>query len=147
MTPTDQRTLREAVAAAVLSITPRNTNMPEHPWSRVGQVRDVPGGIRNFFVRFLPADSVHENGNVGNGYDTTATLQIWASYVGLPDDEDGPTIDEDARQIYLALVDLIDPATDGLSPVTHTGWSFEEERAGHVWGYHSFRVPYLVSDT
>lgn len=146
MNPTHQRTLREAIASAVAAIAPEDHNLPEFPWNRVFQIKDVPGGVRNFFVRLLPADSISENGNVGSGWEVDATIQIWASYKGLPDDEDGPTIDDDQRQIYLALVDLVDPLTDGLSPVLHSGWVFEEEAAGHVWGFHSFRMRYLVAD-
>lgn len=146
MTPTTQRALREAIATAIEGIEPAEDNHPSDPWKRTRQVKDCQGpGPRTFMVRFLPAVRA-EDGFSGDGFDVDADLEIWTSYVGLPDDDDAPTIDDDARQLYSTLVDLRDPITNGLSPAVHVGWVYENDTPGLVWGYHLFRVRYLVAD-
>lgn len=145
MTPTTQRILREAFATAIAAIEPTDENHPTFRWHRVRGVKEVPGGVRTFLVRFLPGAAV-EDGLFGDGWEQIAECQIYASYGDLGDDDDGPTIDEDGRQLYCTLVDLIDPQTDGLCPVVYLGWDYEEDQPGKVWGCHKFNVRYLVAD-
>lgn len=146
MQPTTQRIVREAFATAILGIDPDDDNRPDSPWHRVRSINDVKGpAIRTFLVRFLPGAPV-EDGLYGDGWEQEAECQIWTGYGGLEDDEDGPTIDDDGRQLYCTLVDIRDPVTNGLLPVKWLGWAYEDDTPGAVHGYHRFTVRYLVAD-
>jgi len=137
--------IREVVAEAVLGIDPSFPEYTETEWNRVKAIRDTTGALRNFFVRLLPSRETTES-FYGDGISKESELQIWVGYDGLPDDEDGPMVDEDGRQLYLALVATIDPTNNGIEAYTPTGWVYEVEDPGHVVGYHSFVVRFLSSD-
>jgi len=146
MQPTTQLRIREVVATAIEAITPIDENRPTEVWRRVRAIKDVPGpAIRTFLVRSLPGEAV-QDGLYGDGWEQSAVFQIWTSYMGLGDDDDAPAIDEDGRQLYCTLVDLIDPQTDGLIAVVAGGWQYEDDLPGKSWGFHSFTIRYLVSD-
>lgn len=142
--------LREVFAEAVLTLNGRQSyeDHRDAVWHRVHQIKDVPStAARTFFLRLTPGEVVGEDGFSGDGWDQEAILEIWTSYCGLEDDEDGPIIDEDKRQLYCLFVDLADPVNDGLHPVKLLPWTYEIDEPGKVYGYHSFLVRYLVADT
>lgn len=140
---------REVIATAVLSLNGRITH-PEHRdhlWNRVRSIKDIDGAaLRNFLVRCLPATEATD-GIYGDGREVDSVIEIWTCYGGIEDDADGPMIDADARQLYLALVETLDPANDGISAFTPTGWVYEDDAPGKVYGYHTFVLRFLHSDT
>ncbi len=146
MLPTHQRLLREAIAEAIIATDPQSWNLPEHVWHRTRSINDVKGTCRTFLVRTLPGEPVGDEGMSGDGFEDECELQIWAGYANLGDDEDGPTIDEDGRQLYCVLVDLRDPVTNGMLPVVWVGWNYEDDTPGAAYGYHRYKLRYLVAD-
>jgi hypothetical protein len=146
MEPTTQRVLRESLAEVILGTVP-NDSAVDFPWVRVRQISEVAGATaRTFLARFLPGEPV-DDGLYGDGWEQEADLQIWVSYANMLDDEDGPFIDEDARQLTCRFLDLLSPAqVNGLLPVKYRGWSAVVDDPGKSYGYMTFAVRYLVSD-
>lgn len=149
MEPTTLLVLRETFANAILSVNDSGPAYPEHRdmiWHRVRQISEVTGSTpRTFLVRFLPGEPV-EDGIYGDGWEQVATLELWVSYAGLGDDEDGCMIDADARQLTCVLIDGLETPVQGLFPVKYLGWSYVDDDAGKAYGYMTFAVRYLVSD-
>lgn len=148
MTPTNLLAIREATAALILGMgSPAHEVDRDRTWNRVRSVKEVQGAaVRNFLVRPLPSD---ENGerNYGDGYTRSSLVQIWTSYGGLADDDDGVMISDDARQIYYHLVHAgTDPQMSGVEAWIPQGWTYEDETPGKVWGYHAFLCLFLASD-
>jgi hypothetical protein len=147
MQTTTQLALREILATTIEATTPGDDFLPTEVWKRVRGVREIEGpGIRTFLLRTLPGEPV-QDGIYGDGMEWRCEVQVWTSYAGLADDEDGPIIDEDSRQLYCRMVDMIDPTTDGFVAVEPAfGWQYEDDAPGKAYGYHRYLVRYLVSD-
>lgn len=139
--------VREACATIILGIgTPAHPERQDAVWSRVRSIKDVPGGLRTFLVRSLASEEVTED-LYGDGYARASIIQIWTSYAGCPDDDDGPLIDDDSRQLYYHLESSgTDPETPGVIRWVPVGWTYEDETPGKVWGYHAFLCTFLASD-
>lgn len=151
MTPTTPLLVREAIAAAVLTITPDHADSQDLRWNRVRSVRECQGtAVRNFMVRLMPSEELTDS-FFGDGRTVGAVVQIWTCYGGLPDDDDGIIIDSDRRQLYLALVDTVDPTAEpssgqsGIQSYTPAGWVYEDDTPGKVYGHHDFVVRWLES--
>lgn len=146
MTPTTLLAVREAVATIILATVPSHAEHRDAIWSRVRAIKDVPGGLRTFLVRPLPADETTD-GIYGDGYEMVSVIQIWASYAGIEDDADGVMITADLRQLYNRLVlSATDAAVTGIVKWIPIGWTYEDETPGKVWGYHAFACHFLASD-
>lgn len=147
MQTTTQRLIREDFVGRILALTP---SYPEYgyPWKRVRALSDVPGSeIRNFLLYFLPGQPVSD-GLYGDGIEHVASIRVYANYQGLQEDEDGPLIDEDFRQLWLTLETRVDPIVPGLISVQPGGpFIFEDDTPGHLWGYHQIDIHYLAPDT
>lgn len=146
MTPTTLRALRVSIDSIIESVTPDHPDLVDHPWARVRAIDDLRGpAIRAFMSRFLVGNWV-EDGIFGAGHESMAELRIYTGYIGLPQDEDGGIIDADRRQLTVALLDSVDPVITGLIHAAYSGWTYEDETPGSVWGYHSFEIRWLAAD-
>lgn len=140
--------MREAVATAIAGIlgSQSHAERRDERWHRVRAIADVASASpRTFMVRCM-ASVVDETGLYGDGMAAASLVQVWTSYAGLPDDDDGPMIDEDGRQIYCRLSAILDPTTPGLIAFQPQGWVYEDEAPGKVWGYHALLMTFLQSD-
>ena len=149
MNPTTLRTVAADLAATIRTITPDYPLYQDKPWSLVPVVKEVPGVIlRLASCEWDPPVPVLD-GIYGSGIEHITTLRVFANYGGLPDETDqdvhAEIVSSDAQQLWLALEARQDPQLDGLIAVTPTGWSFEDDTPGKLWGSHDFDVRLLLS--
>lgn len=137
--------IRADFIAQVRGITPAHA-LDDGAWKEVDQWQEVAGRrARLFFVMVDPGSDEDEDAPYGDGIPWSSTVQVWTNYIGTEAEIDG-AIPSDGRQLYTTLEARLDPELAGLFQVDYDGWTAEDDQPGHVWGFHSLTVRYLVAD-
>lgn len=145
MQTTTLETVRDDFIATIRAIVPDHTQHRDAGWAPVDQLEDVPGNrLRAFFVLFSPPRVVPDDAPYGDGTPWESEVQVWTNYTDLPDGDVVPAIYRDARQLFIALQDRLDPQLSGLFEVRQDQeFQPENDQSGAVWGYHPFQARWL----
>jgi hypothetical protein len=153
VTPTTLRTVAADLADQIELITPDYPLFRNERWEAVEKVREVPGGkLRLYHCEWIPEGPI-EDGIFGDAIEYGATLRVWTNYRGLPEvdgesqDVVAEIIDADGRQLWIRLVERVDPVLSGFVSIVPDAvpFTFANEEPGNQWGSHDFKVRYLVS--
>ena len=145
MTPTTATTLRGQFRTAVEGITPTYAEHQDKIWRYTPRPDEVATPeMRVFTILAEPAEAEDPDVAVyGGGVSYSYTLQVMASYSDLPLIEDEAIVDEDARDLWLALDD-VKASNTGLIDVSFPSWTTDASTEdGFVYGVFSFEVRYF----
>lgn len=144
MTPTTARALRSQFRSAIEGITPTYAEFQDHKWVYAESPEDVPGpAIRTFALLSDVAEAEPPDIAVmGGGISYAFTLQVMVTYGALPLTDDEQIIEEDARDLWLALDD-VKASNTGLIDVSYPAWGNEAAVSdGNVHGFFEFEIRY-----
>ncbi len=142
MTPTTASSLRGQFRTAIEGITATYAEYQDQTWRYVPKPDEVPSTALRIFT-ILASPALAEDAEIsvfGGGISYEYPMQVMASYSDLPIVEDESIIEEDARDLWLALCDVGDA---GLIDVSFPTWTTDGvSEDGHVFGVFDFTVRY-----
>lgn len=145
MTPTSISALREEFRTAILAVTPTFARYQDQPWSYVHRPGDVPGGsVRTFTLAATPGEAEDpETAVYGGGISYAYQQEVIVNYGALPIEDDEQIIDEDARDLWTALLG-VQSTIDGLIDVEAPTWETDPDaKDGNVFGRYIFTTRYF----
>lgn len=145
MDTTTASTLRGQFRTAVEGITATFAEYQDQTWRYVPKPDEVPSpSLRIFTILAAPAEAEDPDVSVyGGGISYEYELQVMASYGDLPLVQDESIIEEDARDLWLAL-DGVKSSNSGLIDVSFPAWTTDASAEdGHVYGVFSFSIRYF----
>jgi hypothetical protein len=143
---TDLDALRAAFTTAIRAIVPDHPRHTDMLWAPVDSPGDVvTARIRNYCVQLGFASS--EGQIWSDAAEWQVPMRVWTSYAALDEHDPQSLAFRDARQMWIAFSDMVDPVVPGLLSVTgYEGFEAQNEDPGEVWGSHNFTIKFLASD-
>ena len=146
MPATTLAALHDAIATAVIGITPDHTPEGGYEWARVLSPDDAAESLRTFCVE-IDEDSFEGEGGIftSDAISYWGDLRIYTGYGGLTDPEVAEYRSADRRQLYQTLTTSAITGLEVLLPQR-----FEQDpdsERGRRFGAHVFRIRYLLSNT
>lgn len=145
MQTTTASALRTNFVSAIRGITPTYAKHRAEGWRYVRSPDEVPGPRLRLFT-LLSSPPVAEDPDVavtGGGISYRFDLEVMTNYSDLPLVEDEQMIDEDARDLWLAL-DGVKSSDGGLIDVSYPTWVTEgATEDGHVFGRFEMEVRFF----
>jgi hypothetical protein len=141
--------LHDLFVPAIHDIVPTHRPYRDERWRYVPILREVPGALRNFHIRFGVAEEVLDGIYGADAIQMEMTCDVFTSYVGLGSTEDNSIISMDGHDILVTLSEIAESSGCGFLRIIRENPSWEpleEDDEGRRWGAHTFTVHYLQAD-
>jgi len=145
MTPTSISALREEFRKAILAVSPTFDRYQDLPWAYVHRPADAKGGSPRTFTLSATPGVAEDPGTAvyGGGISYEYTQEVLVNYGALPIEDDEQIIDEDARDLWTALLS-VQSTVSGLIDVEAPEWETDPDaQDGNIFGSYVFNVRYF----